>query len=131
MFARGFVRNELYNIRIDFEELQIDGRNTILSAQKVCNFLVSQQSHLDEHRPESAARFFLLSERLCQLVMINDLFPHQQIAQSLRHTFASPVTGSTPVSAFPKLNGPRDSNCTVSADRLHALTRRTPYRWLN
>jgi hypothetical protein len=38
---------------------------------------------------------------LCQLVMVNDLLPHQQIAQSLRHTFASPVTGITPVSAFP------------------------------
>ena len=90
MFARGFLRDKLYDIRIDFKKLQIDSRNAVLAAEKVRDLLVREQAHLYQHGSKATAGFSLLPKRLSQLVMINDLFPNQEIAQSLRHTLASP-----------------------------------------
>ena len=119
MFACGLLRNKLYDIRIDFEELQVNSRNTVLTAEKVRDLLIREQTHLDQNGSKPATSFSLLPKRLSQLVMINDFFPNQEIAQSLRHTLAFPDR-IAPVSTIP-FDGL--DNATATARLLLIVTR--------
>ena len=80
MFLRDLLRDETENCGIDFEEIQIDGRNAVLSRQHGSDHVVTNKAELHEVKAESTTMFALVVECLSQVLRANKIFTNQYFA---------------------------------------------------
>ena len=80
MFLRDLLRDETENSGIDFEEIEIDGRNAVLSRQHGGDHVVTNEAELHQIKAESTTMFALVVECLSQVLRANKIFTNQNFA---------------------------------------------------
>ena len=76
MFLRDLLRDETDDGGIDFEEIEIDGRNAVLSRQHGGDHVVTDEPELHEIEAEPTTMFALVVECLSQVLRANKIFAY-------------------------------------------------------
>ena len=80
MFLRDLLRDETEDVGIDFEKIEIDGRNAVLTRQDGGDHIVADKTELDEIEAESTTVFTLVVECLSQVLRADKIFTNQYFA---------------------------------------------------
>jgi hypothetical protein len=102
MLLAHVARHELHHFRVDLVLVQVDGGQPVLGREEARDLAVGDVAELGQRVAEVRARLLLLLLSLAQLLQADQLFPNEELTQSiLRHLlpwnagFGSPLSRGT------------------------------------
>jgi hypothetical protein len=80
VLLRNVLRDEAEYAGIDAEELEVNGRDTVLPGEDGSNHVVAYETQFDQIKSEPATMFALVVECLSKILRANKIFAYQNFA---------------------------------------------------